>query len=56
MVAEMQAEGSVNSKVYWMYVSAGGNCIVTLLVFGMCILAQLAISGGDYWMSYWYVC
>jgi hypothetical protein len=56
MVAEMQARGSVSSEVYWVYVSAGGNCIVTLLVFGMCILAQLAISGGDYWMAYWYVC
>jgi hypothetical protein len=56
MMAEMQAKGSVSSRVYWEYFSAAGNCTFTLLVFGMCILAQLAISGGDYWMSYWYVC
>lgn len=55
MAAEMQAQGSVGSRVYWVYFSAGGNCLVILLVFGLCVLSQLAISGGDYWMSYWYV-
>ncbi|PNF26812.1 hypothetical protein B7P43_G17381 [Cryptotermes secundus] len=53
MAAEMQARGSVGSRVYWVYFSAGGNCMVILLVFGLCVLSQLAISGGDYWMSYW---
>jgi hypothetical protein len=55
IAAEMQTQGSVGSRVYRAYFSAGGNCMVTLLVFGLCVLSQLAISGGDYWMSYWYV-
>jgi ATP-binding cassette subfamily C (CFTR/MRP) protein 4 len=55
IAAEMLTRGSVVSGVYRAYFSAGGNCVVTLLVFGLCVLSQLAISGGDYWMSYWYV-
>jgi ATP-binding cassette subfamily C (CFTR/MRP) protein 4 len=55
VAAEMQTRGTVGAKVYRVYFSAGGNCMVTLLVFGVCVLSQLAISGGDYWMSYWYV-
>ncbi|KAJ9591424.1 hypothetical protein L9F63_002030, partial [Diploptera punctata] len=51
--AEMRARGSVSSRVYRAYCAAGGNCCITMLVFGVCLLAQIAISSGDYWMSYW---
>ncbi|PSN47512.1 hypothetical protein C0J52_02253 [Blattella germanica] len=53
MVAEMRTRGKVSSYVYKAYCSAGGNCCITMIVFGVCILAQVAISSGDYWMSFW---
>jgi len=55
MVVEMRSHGGVSSSVYRAYCAAGGNCGITLLVFGMCVVAQVAISSADYWMSYWYV-
>jgi hypothetical protein len=55
MLAEMRSQGGVSFGVYRAYCAAGGNCGVTLLVFGVCMLAQFVFSLGDYWMSYWYV-
>jgi hypothetical protein len=55
IMAEMRARGSVSSRVYRAYCAAGGNCCITMLVFAVCVLAQISISSGDYWMSYWYV-
>jgi hypothetical protein len=54
-VAEMRTQGKVGFSIYWSYLAATGNCSLILLVFGVCMLEQLAISGGDYWMSYWQV-
>jgi hypothetical protein len=55
-VAEMRTRGRVRSGVYRAYCAAGGNCLITLIVLSVFILAQLAVSVGDYWMSFWYVC
>jgi hypothetical protein len=54
-VAEMRTRGKVDFRVYWSYFAATGNCGIILLVFGVCVLEQFVISGGDYWMSYWQV-
>ncbi|KAJ9591421.1 hypothetical protein L9F63_002027, partial [Diploptera punctata] len=51
--AEMRSHGSVSFKVYREYFAAGGNWYLIVLVFVICVLSQIAISGGDYWMSYW---
>ncbi|XP_023714338.1 probable multidrug resistance-associated protein lethal(2)03659 isoform X2 [Cryptotermes secundus] len=53
MLAEMRSRGGVSFSVYRAYCAAGGSCGITLLVFGVCILAQFVFSLGDYWMSYW---
>ncbi|XP_021935708.1 multidrug resistance-associated protein 4-like isoform X2 [Zootermopsis nevadensis] len=53
VAAEMRSHGVVSSSVYRTYCAAGGSCGFTLLVFGVCILSQLAISSGDYWLSVW---
>jgi hypothetical protein len=55
VVAEMRSRGSVSSSVYRAYCAAGGSCGFTLLVFSVCVLAQVSISLGDYWVSFWYV-
>jgi hypothetical protein len=51
----MRSRGGVSFSIYRAYCAAGGNCGITLLVFGVCVLAQFVFSLGDYWMSYWYV-
>jgi hypothetical protein len=51
--AEMQTRGRVRSSVYRAYCAAGGNCGVTFVVLAVFILAQVAVSVGDYWMSFW---
>ncbi|PNF34547.1 hypothetical protein B7P43_G10751 [Cryptotermes secundus] len=53
VVAEMRTQGKVRAKVYWSYFAATGSWGIILLVFGVCILEQLALSGGDYWISFW---
>lgn len=55
-VAEMQTKGRVRSGVYRAYCAAGGDCCVMLFMLFVFILAQFAVSAGDYWMSVWYVC
>ncbi|KDR24429.1 putative multidrug resistance-associated protein, partial [Zootermopsis nevadensis] len=51
LVAEMRTRGKVDFRVYGSYFTATGNCGIILLAFGVCLLEQLVISGGDYWMS-----
>ncbi|XP_069701973.1 probable multidrug resistance-associated protein lethal(2)03659 isoform X2 [Periplaneta americana] len=52
-VSEMRTRGTVSSKVYQSYFAAGGNWLITFLVFGVCVLGQVAIRAGDYWIAYW---
>jgi hypothetical protein len=54
-VSEMRTQGRVDWSVYQSYFAAGGSCCFILLVFGLCILVQVATRSGDYWMAYWYV-
>ncbi|PSN47509.1 hypothetical protein C0J52_02251 [Blattella germanica] len=50
-VLEMRTQGSVGCYIYRAYCAAGGNCFCVMLVFGFCILAQVTVSGADYWMT-----
>lgn len=52
-IAEMRTKGSVSGKVYAGYLLAGGNWCVVTLVFGFCVMAQSAASGGDFFISKW---
>ncbi|XP_021928195.1 LOW QUALITY PROTEIN: probable multidrug resistance-associated protein lethal(2)03659 [Zootermopsis nevadensis] len=52
-VAEMQTRGRVKSGVYGAYCAAGGNWFITSLMLSVFVLAQLVVSVGDYWMSFW---
>ncbi|XP_020285395.1 probable multidrug resistance-associated protein lethal(2)03659 isoform X2 [Pseudomyrmex gracilis] len=52
-LAEMRSKGNVSGKVYGGYFSAGGNCCVIFMVSMLCILTQLAASGGDFFIARW---
>lgn len=52
-VAEMRTSGNISGKVYAGYFLAGGNWCIVTLIFGLCVLAQLAASGGDFFISQW---
>ncbi|PSN47504.1 hypothetical protein C0J52_02254 [Blattella germanica] len=51
ILSNVRTRGKVSSQVYRAYCAAGGNCCITVIVFSVCLLAQVAISSGDYWMS-----
>ncbi|KAI4497436.1 hypothetical protein M0802_007447 [Mischocyttarus mexicanus] len=51
--AEMRTKGSVSGKVYSGYLLAGGNWFIVTLIFGFCVAAQLAASGGDFFIAQW---
>ncbi|XP_033334914.2 ATP-binding cassette sub-family C member 4 isoform X1 [Megalopta genalis] len=52
-VEETRSKGKISGEVYSGYLRAGGNWCLILIVFLLCILAQLAASGGDYFISQW---
>lgn len=53
-VHEEQIEkGAMSNEVYWGYFRAGGNACVLALLVTIMVLAQMATSGTDYWISYW---
>ncbi|KAF2900921.1 hypothetical protein ILUMI_05261, partial [Ignelater luminosus] len=52
-VEEQRSTGTISSYVYKSYISAGGNCFVVFGVFFLLIIAQVAASLGDYFITYW---
>ncbi|XP_076291879.1 putative multidrug resistance-associated protein lethal(2)03659 isoform X2 [Lasioglossum baleicum] len=52
-VEETRSKGKVSGAVYSGYLQAGGHWCVVLIVFLLCLLSQLAASGGDYFISQW---
>ncbi|KAG5332701.1 L259 protein, partial [Acromyrmex heyeri] len=52
-VAEMRTVGTVSGEVYTSYLRAGGNWCVISIVTMLCILTQLAASGGDFFLAQW---
>ncbi|XP_076757725.1 putative multidrug resistance-associated protein lethal(2)03659 isoform X1 [Xylocopa sonorina] len=52
-VAETRSQGKISGQVYMGYLRAGGNCCVLATVLVLCILAQGAASGSDFFISQW---
>lgn len=52
-VAEARTKGKVSGEVYTGYFHAGGNWCIVATVGLLCVLAQLAASGSDFFISRW---
>lgn len=50
---ETKSVGSVSPYVYKSYFKSGGHCCNIILLFCLFIIAQLAASSGDYFITYW---
>ncbi|XP_015609770.1 probable multidrug resistance-associated protein lethal(2)03659 isoform X2 [Cephus cinctus] len=51
--SEMRSSGSVASWIYAAYLRASGRFYTVFLIMGLCIITQLAASGGDYFIAMW---
>lgn len=54
-VAELRSSGNVPKSVYFSYIAAGGNICKIIFLILICIFAQILCTGGDFWISYWYI-
>ncbi|XP_063977971.1 probable multidrug resistance-associated protein lethal(2)03659 [Diachasmimorpha longicaudata] len=52
-IAEMRTKGSIGGNIYGSYFTAGGNWCIAMIIFILCAGAQLAASGGDYFIAFW---
>ncbi|XP_015109425.1 probable multidrug resistance-associated protein lethal(2)03659 isoform X2 [Diachasma alloeum] len=52
-IAEMRTKGSIGGHIYGSYFTAGGNWCIAMIIFILCAGAQLAASGGDYFIAFW---
>ncbi|XP_011301163.1 probable multidrug resistance-associated protein lethal(2)03659 [Fopius arisanus] len=52
-IAEMRTKGSIGGHIYASYFTAGGNWFIAMIIFILCAGAQLAASGGDYFIAFW---
>lgn len=50
---EQKQTGTVSGYVYRQYLAAGGNCFTVSLLLFQFILAQIAASAGDYFLTFW---
>lgn len=50
---ESRTMGSVSTQVYKSYFKSGGNLCTIISLFLLFLLAQLAASSGDYFISHW---
>jgi len=54
-IAETRSSGNISFNVYLSYILSGGHvCKVICLIF-VCCFTQVIASGGDYWITYWYL-
>ncbi|KAG5333125.1 L259 protein, partial [Acromyrmex charruanus] len=51
--AEMTAHGRIAGRVYKEYLHNGGNNFTLFVLLMIFIISQVAITGNDYWLSYW---
>lgn len=51
---EIRSSGNVSNSIYLSYFSAGGSTCKIILFFMMFVLTQVLITGGDYWLNFWY--
>ncbi|XP_027849228.2 ATP-binding cassette sub-family C member 4-like [Aphis gossypii] len=52
-VSENRTSGSVSKSVYSSYFFASGNSCKIFFFFIICILTQVLVSSGDFWLTYW---
>eukprot|EP00794_Sanderia_malayensis_P005601 gene5601-6290_t len=52
-VEEETKEGNISVKLYVKYFRSGGGAFFTLVLFLLCILAQLSLVAVDWWIGYW---
>lgn len=50
---ELVAKGSIKKSLYWKYLKANRSIFLLLFTVFLCVIAQLACSGSDYWIAYW---
>ncbi|XP_011698815.1 PREDICTED: multidrug resistance-associated protein 4-like [Wasmannia auropunctata] len=50
---EMMAHGRVSGRVYKEYLHHGGNYFTLFMLLLISVISQVAITGNDYWTSYW---
>lgn len=50
---EQRIHGGISWRAYWEYIRAGGSAPFLLLVAAAFLVAQVATSGSDYWVTYW---
>eukprot|EP00794_Sanderia_malayensis_P016216 gene16216-17849_t len=50
---EETKEGNIAFKIYVKYFKSGGGVIFTLVLFLLCIVAQLSLVGVDWWIGNW---
>ncbi|XP_023246593.1 multidrug resistance-associated protein 4-like [Copidosoma floridanum] len=50
---ELLAKGKMKKTVYWKYFKACGSYTLLLSTLVCFVLAQVLISGSDYWLAYW---
>lgn len=54
-IEETRSSGNIAWSVYSSYFSAGGNSLKMFLFVFICIFSQMLTSGGEYWITVWYV-
>lgn len=54
-VEEKSAEGAIGMSLYSKYFKAGGGFCFFYIMVVFCLACQLLASGGDYFVSFWYV-
>lgn len=50
---ELISQERLKISLIWKYFKAGGSSISILLIMFLFVIAQLAVSIFDYWLSYW---
>ncbi|KAK1124889.1 hypothetical protein K0M31_006239 [Melipona bicolor] len=50
---EAVATGRFSNKIYQKYFQSGGSIYALIALLVMFIVSQVAMSGNDYWVSYW---
>lgn len=53
---EMSSKGTVQGSVLLNYVRSGANPVILIFLFVLFLATQLAASGADFWVAFWYVC
>lgn len=54
-IAETRSSGNTSFNVYFSYILAGGHVCKAICLIFVCCLTQVLASGGDYWITYWYL-